>query len=114
MAFERFTKTGRSYAPKISIRSNGQLGFNFGAIEKFQLGNFAYAILFYDKQSKMVGIKLTNDKEDEGACKLRVHNKNASIAAKSFLDYYSIPYSKTARFESVWDKKENMIVATLK
>jgi hypothetical protein len=114
MAFEKFTQTNKSFAPKLSIRSNGQLGFNFGAIEKFKLENYPYAVLFYDKEVKKIGVYLTKSKDDEGASKLRVKNGNASVAAKSFLDYYSIPYGKTVRFEAVWDDKEKMIIATLK
>ncbi len=114
MAFERFTHVGKSYRPKISIRSNGQIGFNFGAIEKFSLGKFQYAVLYYDQESKKVGIQLTGNKDEEGACTLRVKNGNASIAAKSYLDYYSINYSKTMRFDASWDEKEEMIIATIK
>ena len=44
MAFEKFTQTGKSYRPKISIRSNGQIGFNFGCIEKFSLEKYKYAV----------------------------------------------------------------------
>jgi hypothetical protein len=114
MAFEKFTAVGKSFAPKLSIRSNGQIGFNFGAIEKYGLSKYPYAVLFYDKDTNKIGVKITKNKDEEGACKLSVRNGNASIGAKSFLDYYSIPYSKTARFETVWDEKEEMIIASLK
>lgn len=113
MPFERFTQTGKSYRPKISIRSNGQIGFNFGAIEKFKLNKYKYAILFFDKEITRIGVKLTND-EEEGICKLQVRKSNAAISAKAFLDYYSIDYTKTKRYEATWDEKEQMVIVTIK
>ncbi len=113
MPFEKFTQTGRSYKPKISIRSNGQIGLNQGAIERFKLNEYKYAILFFDGESDRIGIKLTNT-EEEGICKLQVRKSNAAISGKAFLDYYSIDYSKTTRYEAVWDEKEKMIVVTIK
>ncbi len=113
MPFEKFTQTGKSYRPKISIRSNGQIGFNFGAIERFKLSKYKYAILFFDRENTRIGIRLTNN-EEEGICKLQVRKSNAAIAAKAFLDYYSIDYSKTKRYEAAWDEKEDMIVSNIK
>jgi hypothetical protein len=113
MPFEKFIMTGRSYRPKISIRTNGQIGFNLGAIKKFSLNKYKYAILFFDRENKQIGIKLTNT-EEEGTCKLQVRKSNAAISGKAFLDYYSIDYSKTTRYEAVWNEKEKMIIATVK
>lgn len=112
MPFEKFTQTGRSYKPKISIRSNGQIGFNYGAIEKFRLSNYKFAVLFFDRQEKKMGIKLTNSEED-GVCKLQVRKSNAAIAAKAFLDYFDINYEKTGRFEASFDDAEKMIIVKL-
>ena len=112
MAFERFTLTGKSYRPKISIRSNGQIGFNQGAIERFGLNNYKFAVLFYDRDQKIIGIKLTNQDED-GACTLQVRKSNAAISAKAFLDYFDINYSKTKRYDAKYDEQEKMITAEL-
>lgn len=113
MPFEKFIMTGRSYKPKASIRANGQIGLNLGAIEKFKLDKYKYAILFFDKENKQIGIKLTNN-EEEGICKLQVRKSNAAISGKAFLDYYSIDYSKTKKHEAVWDEKEKMIIVAIK
>jgi len=113
MPFERFTETGKSYRPKISIRSNGQIGFNLGAIKKFALNKYKYAVLFFDRENIKIGIKLTNSEED-GISKLQVRKSNAAISAKAFFDYYSIDYSKSKRYDAVWDEKEQMIIASIK
>lgn len=113
MVFERFTRVGVSYKPRISIRSNGQFGFTAGAIEKFKLRNYQYAVLFYDRTGGRIGIKLTNEQE-EGACKLQIKSSNAFLSARAFLDYYDIKYAKTNRYDAEWDDSEQMIILRLK
>ena len=111
MAFERFTLAGRGFQPKVSIRTNGQIGFNNGAIIRFNLDKYKYVILFYDKQSKMIGIKPTNDANEEGICKLRIRKSAGAIGARSFLDYYQINHAKTIRYGASWNDGEKMVVA---
>ncbi len=113
MPFEKFLHAGRGNKPKISIRSNGQIGFNMAAIEKFQLKRHKFAVLFYDKQKRMIGIVPTGNKEDEGAVKLQVRPTSASISGKSFLDYYEIHHEKTRRFSAVMRQEDGMIVVDL-
>lgn len=116
MAFERYTKTNlRMGEPQISIWSRGQIGLNSGAIEKYKLNNFNYAVLYFDKDTKTVGVMLTNDKKEPGAMKL-VKRKSGgfSFSAQSFLKYYEIDYSKTVRYDLTYDEKENMYTFQLK
>lgn len=113
MAFEKFTKTGKSYRPRVSIRANGQFGFTAGAIEKYKLSDYQYAILYFDKDEKRIGIKLTNNTED-GVCKLQIRKSNAFLSAKAFLDYYDIEHSRTKRYDSVWDNDAEMVIINLK
>lgn len=116
MAFERYTKTNlRMGKPQISIWSRGQIGFNSGAIEKYKLNNFNYAVLFFDKNTRAIGVMLTNDKEEPGAMKL-VKRKSGgfSFSAQSFLKHYEIDYSKTIRHDLTYDEKENMYTFQLK
>jgi hypothetical protein len=112
MAFERFTAKGKSFQPKISLRKNGHIGFNQAAIDKFQLMTYKYAVLFYDRENKIIGIKPTNEAE-EGARSLRVKETNAYVAARTFMDCFSIPYALTERYNATWDDDEQMIVASI-
>lgn len=112
MAFERFTKTGKSFVPKLSIRRTGQLGFNQGAVDEFKMANFEYMVLFFDSDNNKIGVKLTNDVES-GACKLRVRDGNASISAKAFLDCYGINYTESSRYLLKWDEEAKLLVAEM-
>lgn len=99
MVFQRFTHTGRGFKAKASVRSNGQIGFSHGAIRRFALDEFSHAVLYYDPENRLVGVKPTNDANEEGAIKLNVKENTAWIAATAFLDYHNLPYTKTTRYD---------------
>ena len=91
MAWEKFTITRRSFKPRISIRGNSQIGFNSAAIEDFKLKDYKFAVLYYDRDNKKIGVKLTNSKEEEGVRKLRVREgAGASLPARVFIEYYKM------------------------
>lgn len=114
MAFEKFTKVGGSYQTKASIRSNGQIGFSQGSIKRYELVKYKFATLYFDKDTEKVGVKLTNDANEEGICKLQVRGSNAAVSAKAFLDYYNIEHNKTKSYQATWDDTEKMIIVSLK
>lgn len=114
MAFQRFTKTrSRGYTPKASIWSRGQIGFNQGAVEKFKIAEFDYAILFYDPDTRKIGVSFTNDGKEEGATKISKRATGASISASAFLDCYEIDHSKTKKYDIEYDEREKLYVMKL-
>jgi len=113
MAFERFTRTGRGYKPKVSIWSRGQIGFNQGAVERFELKNYKYAILFIDAETSRIGIKFTNDENEEGITKLTKRAGGISFSARAFLDFNDIDYSKTTRYNVDYDKEDELYIIQL-
>jgi hypothetical protein len=111
MAFERFTKTGgRGYIPKVSIWGKGQIGFNQGAVNKFNLNNFEYAVLFYDSENKKIGMKFTNDKENGIVKLVKRAGSGISMSAKAFLDFYGIDYSEKKRYTLSYDKENDLYI----
>lgn len=108
MAFERFVKSKRSFKPKITLRGNGQIGLNLGAVELYGLSSYQYAVLFFDPERNLIGIKLTNEKED-GAAKLNVRQSSAAISGKAFLNYYRVPFSGKERFD-IYQAIDGMLV----
>ena len=114
MTWEKFTITRRSFKPKISIRGKSQIGFNTAAIEDFKLKDYKFAVLYYDKENKRIGVKPTNDKDEEGVRKLRVRElAGASLPARAFIEYHGLGNFSGQRFNAEFDKQEKMIVATL-
>ena len=113
MSFEKFTRVGRGYKPKVSITRSGLLGFNQGAVKHFELDKYDWAILYYDKDGGRIGIELTNDENEEGVCKLRKRTSGADVSARSFFEFYRISYDKTNRYDATWDDNEDKIIVTL-
>ncbi len=114
MAFEKFTRVGRGYKPKVSITKSGLIGFNQGAVKHFKLDRYDWAILYYDKDGSRIGIGLTNNENEDGVCKLRKRTSGADVSARSFFEYYRINYTKTNRYDAEWDENEDKLVVYLK
>lgn len=113
MAFERFTKKGRAFHPKVSIWSRGQIGFNQGVVERYKLKDYKYVILFYDREKKKIGFEFTNDDKEEGLINLTVKTTGAIISAKAFLDYYAIDYAETKQYDIEQDEGNGKLVVSL-
>lgn len=114
MAFERFTQTGQRFKPKVSIwGKGGQIGFNQGAVNRYGLGNYRHAILFYDRENNRIGIKFTNDEKEEGVLKFKPRATGAVIAGKAFMDYYGIDYTKTKNYDVVFDEENELYIVNL-
>jgi len=113
MSFRKFVETARSYRAKCSLRENGSIGLNGGAVSKFNLDKYDYAVLFFDKDRKLIGIQPTRNENEEGAHKLNRGKTGAWISARRFLDYNEIVPTETKRFDATWDEQEKMIVVPI-
>ena len=106
--FEKFTQHGRGFKPKISIRKRGQIGFNNGAIKRFQIDKYEYVVLYYNKDTNKMAFNFTNSENDDGAIKIIKKKNNYFISGKSFFDYYDIPYGESQSFDVEWNP-ENLL-----
>ncbi len=113
MAFERFTGRGKNYKPRVSIWKGGQIGLNQGAVEKFDLINKCYVIMFYDRETRKIGLKFVENGEEEGAAKMNVRNNAAIIAAKSFLTCYDINHKETDKYDIYIDEQTGYYIIDL-
>jgi hypothetical protein len=123
--FEKFTSVGRRFAPQISIRANGAIGISQGAIHQAAMtepGDW-YVFLHFDRSQKVLGIQPIRSGDEDGAIKVSIKttpNKegggvaiSAFVSAKSFLNFYSIPYAETTSFDAQWDPNHKMLIAFL-
>lgn len=113
MAFIKFTERGKSYAAKATISKAGMLSFSDGAKRRYRMGDYQYCVLYYDPDTKRIGIELTNNTEAEGARKIRHRDTGCDVSAKAFLEYFNIGYRKTTRFELERDEDSGMLVINL-
>lgn len=112
MAFVKFTSTGRSFVPRASIWSRGQIGLNNGAISRYKIGKYQYAIFYFDEESNRIGIRFSNN-EEEGAVKFTARDNGATIGAKAFLDFHDINYEETKQYDFKYDKDEDIYIIDL-
>jgi len=114
MAFQRFVETGRrGYTPKVSVWTRGQIGFNRSAVDKLQIKKHKYAILYFDPETRTIGIKFTNDDQESGIFKI-VHGKTgAFLSAIGFVQHYEIPHKKTRKYDVEYDEGEKMWLVQL-
>lgn len=113
MGFELFTEFGRGHRPTCSIRSNGQIGLNQGAIRRFELRD-GYASLYFDREARVIGIKAVDSKDAPGATRLIVKPNNAFVSARSFLEFHAIDYrQKTRTYDVERSDEHQMLIVDL-
>lgn len=107
--FQRFTDTDSSFAARVTVRQRtGQIGFNTGAINRFKIRDYTFAILYFDEQEKTVGIELTNEMQD-GAIEIKQSRSNTYIRGKNFCDLHGIDYTSVQRFELRRDEETGFL-----
>jgi len=111
--FEKFTKRGRSFRPKLTIRVRGQMAFNNGAVHKFNLDKYNYVVLYMSSDKNKIAIQLTNDQNEEGIIKLVKKPGNYCFSGRSFLDFYGIDYSKSEHYD-IEQHEAGALVANLR
>jgi hypothetical protein len=109
MGIEFFTKEGKGFLPKASVRKPGQIGLNKGCVERYDIKNGEHVLLGYDREKRMVAIRRVKESQ-QGAKTVIVKGKSGTIAAKAFFDYFEIPYDKGAAFEIKEDKETGFLV----
>ena len=114
MPFERFTEWGKQFKAVATITSTGVISINQGAINRFGMSKWTRVYLLHDRDDKLIGIQQADSSEEEGSCRLRHRATGADISARTFLEYYSIPYGETERFEPTYDDDAKAVVIDLK
>jgi hypothetical protein len=113
MAFVKFTETGKSFSPKASINPRGYLSFNDGAKRRYKIDEADFVIIYYDAENKKIGIELGKGEPVEGALKLRKRETGATVGAKSFVDFFNIPITKTTIYSIIQGENPNWMILDL-
>ena len=115
MAFERFIPPKHAGSrPKATIRPSGLISFDAAAVEAYDLKNASFAILFFDKTKKTVGVKTTKDGKEDGAIKLTPRRRSVSLKAPQFFQRYAIAFSQPQRFDVSYDDSADMLTIDMK
>ena len=115
MAFEKFIPPQISgVRPRATIRPSGLISFDAASVEAFNLHSVSYAVLFFDKTRKIVGIQITEKPDDDGALKLSRRRRSVSLKAPQFFDLYGLSFEEAQRFDVGQDSTTGMLTISLK
>jgi hypothetical protein len=115
MAFERFVppRTAGS-RPRATIRPSGLISFDAASVEAFGLSKASFAVLFFDKTRKLIGVHLTNNQKEPGTFKLSRRRRSVSLKAPQFFNQYGLTIDESERFDVSEDKSNKMLTINVK
>ena len=115
MAFEKFIPPQSSgVRPRATIRPSGLISFEAARFETFGLDSASFAVLFFDKTRKIVGVQITGNENDDGALKLSRRRRSVSLKAPQFFDLYGLSFDEAQRFDVGQDPSTKMLTISLK
>jgi len=115
MAFEKFIPPQISgVRPRATIRPSGLISFDAASVESFGLHSASFAVLYFDKTRKMVGIQIAKNADDDGALKLSRRRRSVSVKAPQFFDLYGISFEEAQRFDVGQDPETKILTISLK
>ena len=123
MAFERYENQGRKYRfhrdmsnipPVFSVQKTGYGCFNVAAAKKFNLYNYKFVTLFYERDTQTLGLKFTKSKGSKIQKKISINSsKNVCISLRGLLKYYNIDFPTTKKFPFTYDESKKMFLVQL-
>jgi hypothetical protein len=89
--FKKFDKRNVRLESRITITKSNSFGFPTKFSDDNNIKDYKYVVLFYDMDSKAIGIHFTNDTNDQNKFSIIKSEKyGASVVARSFFKSNSI------------------------
>lgn len=115
MAFERFVPPQAAGSrPRATIRPSGLISFDAASVEAFNLAKVSYAVLFFDKTRKLIGIELTGSSKEPGAFPLSKRRRSVSLKAPHFFSQYGLEFDESQRFDVTQQEEGGMLTISMK
>lgn len=108
--FKLYTRKARSTDPRVVIRKNGQIGFNAGAIAKYDLDIYDNVKLFISDDKQRVAVQFTNEKDKGGLIPVQKRPGNFAFSCIPFLNIYDFDWSETVNYEFIWNERERTAI----
>jgi hypothetical protein len=115
MAFERFVPPqAAGTRPRATIRPSGLISFDAASVAAFGLEKAKFAILFFDKTRKIIGVKLSNSADEEGVLQLSRRRRSVSLKSPQFFHQYGLSIDDSQRFEVSRDQSDGLLLINVK
>jgi hypothetical protein len=94
--FQKFERTNSKYEDRITITKRKSFGFPTRFYNDNHIEEYKYAVLYFDKENKAIGINFTNSQEEKHKFTIIKSKKGfgGSIIATSFFKSYTIDSEK--------------------
>jgi hypothetical protein len=113
--WEQFKRTSKPSPkdPTVTLSSSGLIGLNT-AVAKNIVGDLRYALLFFDKERQLMGIRFIKSNDpDAYPVKLTPSKSHGSLAGMSFLKTYKIFPTETTKYAATYNEKEKILAVDL-
>lgn len=115
MAFERFVPPqAAGTRPRATIRPSGLISFDAASVAAFGLDSAKYAVLFFDKTRKIIGVKISNKAAEEGSLPLSKRRRSVSLKSPQFFHQYGLTVDESQRMEVTREDADNMLLINVK
>jgi len=115
MAFERFVPPqAAGTRPRATIRPSGLISFDAASVAAFGLDSVKCGILFFDKTRKIIGVKLTDRDDEEGALPLSKRRRSVSLKSPHFFHQFGLTVNESQRFEVTRDSGDGLLLINVK
>lgn len=110
----RFEDRGRSFQPKATVSANGYIAISQGGCTRFNLTDrFKGVVLFFNPETREIGIQPVEEDTEPGARKLRFREMGVDFSAAPFLDRFDIRPVTTTRHTLTQDAETGFLVIKL-
>ena len=118
MAFKKYEAIGRggerSLTPKVSIwAKSGLVNFNRAAAEKCNLGDYAYLLLYFDKDINRIGFAFTNTEGEKGRRRINKKYNRNTCSVRGFLNHCGVNFDENKKYDLTFDKENNLYIIQL-
>jgi hypothetical protein len=115
MAFEKFVPPqAAGTRPRATIRPSGLISFDAASVTAFGLDSAKFAVLFFDKTRKMIGVKITRTDKEEGTLPMSRRRRSVSLKSPQFFHQYGLTVEESQRFEVSRDPDDGMLLISVR
>ena len=115
MAFEKFVPPqAAGTRPRATIRPSGLISFDAASVAAFGLESVKFAILFFDKTRKIIGVKVSSKADEEGSLQMSRRRRSVSLKSPQFFHQYGLSVDESQRFEVSRDPSDGMLMISVK
>ena len=96
--FKKYTQAGKKFETRMSITKTGHIGLPTQFYKNNKIANYKFAVIYYDKDKRTVGVKFTKEREIGALLISKNHDGYGGyVSAKNFFAFNQIDAKKYAQ-----------------